>query len=367
MIEYWHLKDSNASFAESFYQLRRNPVVSDLKEEEGVLAQRKSKMDAKHLPLLTSDIAKSMIGLVLVPYLESKGEEWWERNGGAARAVGIEIVDTDTSDGVIEDAVRKEKQLNEALNVVGDDDASQRAFIRLQLIRLAISTRAKLMAPTITRGMLKLYPYIAAAVKLLTLAYQILYLYGKSRYYDPWTHLAGLEVRRMGIRDFKTQQDKEALSPNLFKLIPAMYNGQAVSSSQLMGGLKHLLAQMLQYGLPMSVFFLRFLEWWYASDYASSRGDKPIPPPPIAPAITNPMALEDAKKAQEDLWIRHREEVPPQMCPSCLKVLTNPTALPSGFVCCYPCAFKASEVGVCPLTGLPVEVSQLRKVYDVQA
>jgi len=368
-IERWHLRESNASFAESFYQLRRNPVIeSSGMDEDGVLAMRKSRQDARYLPLLTSDIYKSMIGLILVPYLEAKLEEWWERNGGAARAVGLQFQPDDfPGDSEVSTiAAREEKRLNEALVQVAPENASQRAFIRLQLIRLAIATRAKLMAPSINRGLLTVYPYFAAAVKLVTLAYQILYLYGKSRYYDPWTHLAGLEVRRMAFRDYKAQQDKEAAQPNLFKLVPAMLNGSSVTSNQLVGGTKHLLAQLLQYGLPMTVFFLRFLEWWYTSDYASTRGEKPIPPPPEKPPILNPEALQEASKAQEELWIRHREEVPQQMCPSCLKPLTNPTALSSGYVLCYPCAFKATEIGSCPVTGLPVESSQLRKVYDVQ-
>ena len=50
-------------------------------------------------------------------------------------------------------------------------------------------------------------------------------------------------------------------------------------------------------------------------------------------------------------------------CPICHDNLNNATALPSGYVFCYRCAYdQVQRYGICPVTLLPARVWQLRKV-----
>lgn len=101
----------------------------------------------------------------------------------------------------------------------------------------------------------------------------------------------------------------------------------------------------------MSIFFLKFLEWWYSSEFAkrSGGGAASVVLPP-------PKRLEP-----------HPKGIPlpssPETCPSCGNPLTNPSALPSGYVFDYVCAMReVKENGRCPITLMPARVEDIRKV-----
>jgi peroxin-12 len=48
----------------------------------------------------------------------------------------------------------------------------------------------------------KVYPIINFLYYGSNLAYNVAYLFGKTRYYTPWLHLLGLEVKRMSMNDY---------------------------------------------------------------------------------------------------------------------------------------------------------------------
>ncbi|CAH1764751.1 7210_t:CDS:2 [Entrophospora sp. SA101] len=104
--------------------------------------------------------------------------------------------------------------------------------------------------------------------------------------------------------------------------------------------------------LPMSIFFFRFLEWWYSSEYArlqsGNNGIDLTPPEIITP---DPQGIPLPQSSN--------------ICSLCNNHLTNPTAIPSGYVFCYPCIFRfVNDNGFCPITLIKVEVDDLRKVYN---
>eukprot|EP00160_Parvularia_atlantis_P018449 Unigene6835_Nuclearia_a/m.20948 Unigene6835_Nuclearia_a/g.20948 ORF Unigene6835_Nuclearia_a/g.20948 Unigene6835_Nuclearia_a/m.20948 type:complete len:117 (-) Unigene6835_Nuclearia_a:63-413(-) len=112
-----------------------------------------------------------------------------------------------------------------------------------------------------------------------------------------------------------------------------------------------MLLSSLQTLLPMSIFFFKFLQWWYASGYAKSNlaPSLPIPPAPapLAPAAGGVGLPEDRT-----------------LCPLCRKPRTNATVIPSGYVFCFPCIFAHVEQhGVCPVTLERTSLDQLRKIY----
>lgn len=112
--------------------------------------------------------------------------------------------------------------------------------------------------------------------------------------------------------------------------------------------------------LPTSIFFFKFLEWWYSSDYARSRrggsgqgaSDPPVKPPrPLDPHPRGVLADEEEKLA-------------PGQCPICrTQPQANPTALPTGWVCCYKCAFAyVQEHRRCPVTFAAATTGDLRRI-----
>jgi hypothetical protein len=114
-----------------------------------------------------------------------------------------------------------------------------------------------------------------------------------------------------------------------------------------------LLLDSLRLLLPTAIFFIKFLEWWYSpGSPARSLSNYPqgpaIPPPSIL--RPHPQGIHFDKQAYG-------------VCPICRKSIVNATALPSGYLFCYRCAYDQVEThGKCPVTLLPARVWQLRKV-----
>jgi len=105
--------------------------------------------------------------------------------------------------------------------------------------------------------------------------------------------------------------------------------------------------------LPSAIFFVKFLEWWYspgspARSLSTSPLGPAVPPPRMLPPHPQGIPFDKASYGH---------------CPLCHKNINNATALPSGYVFCYRCAYDHVEKhGKCPVTLLRAHVWQLRKV-----
>lgn len=121
--------------------------------------------------------------------------------------------------------------------------------------------------------------------------------------------------------------------------------------------------------LPTSIFFLKFLEWWHASDFARQLSAKSAAsielPPPIA--VRPPHPDEDLGEDVVRKCLVEVSKVDSGSCPVCAHEITNPTAVQTGYVFCYPCVFKWVQDGEgkdgeeenaelrkgrCPVTGV---------------
>ncbi|KAJ3170214.1 ubiquitin-protein ligase peroxin 12 [Geranomyces variabilis] len=306
VVELHYLRNWDASFAENFYGLKRSPAGAPRRVRKGASATQR---------LSSTQIWSSLLVLVGLPYAKTKLDEAYERISGGAGS-----------------------------RIFGDIFAEQNAPPPADE---PPSARIRRRAKGAFRA---LYPYFNAVFQGAVFAYQIGYMYGKTDYYSPWLHLCGLQTRRMSMKDFADQEDRQRLAKKA-----ASTALQGASQLRIM---RHMLAMWLYKGfdylkhaLPMAVFFFKFLEWWYSSDYSSQGSTKPIPPPPdlIPP---NPAGL--AVPAD------------PTICPICTSPRTNPTMIPSGYVFCYPCIFKyVDEAGKCPITWVNTRTDELRKIYSM--
>ncbi|KAF9438981.1 ubiquitin-protein ligase peroxin 12 [Entomortierella beljakovae] len=319
-VERHYLREYGASFAENFYGLKRVRAPRVVKQhkaniDDESLAEAAAAAAVKAAPgsnkMRESDIRRSLFFLIGLPYVKCKLDEYYEKisGGEAARLFGDEFQEE-------------------------EEDLSGRSF----------SVRSKATAIKIFK---KGYPYVNALYQLSILGHYIGYLYNKTPYYSPWLRIIGIEVKRMTATDYREILQKS-------KNRPARTSNSLIESVQnrVLGILSGSL-DFLKVLLPMSIFFFKFLEWWYQSDYyrkSSTAGDTAEVPPPekIRP---------------------HPEGIPfprePNKCPICLKTLTNPTALSSGYVYCYPCAYKQVEDhGRCPVTLIQCKTDELRKLYN---
>ncbi|RIA89209.1 Pex12 amino terminal region-domain-containing protein [Glomus cerebriforme] len=302
LIERHYLKNYYASFAENFYGLKRIRLIQtkiDLLE---------AIPDVDLQKLRDSDIWRSLFFLVGIPYIKTKLDDAYEKISGGA---GARLL------GGTFSRINNERQLNRKERV--------RRFIRY-LFKI-------------------LYPWLNALYHGSNLLYNILYLYNKTRCYTPWLRLMGIEVRRMSAQDY-LEQGKNSSRNNL----PTTTSSQTTRYflSVILSDLLDFLKSLLQ----MSVFFSRFLEWWYSSEYAKRPGRDNgvnVPPPEIIAPDPRGIPLPET----------------PNVCPICTNLITNSTALPSGYVFCYPCIFRHIEdYGRCPITLIKVKIDDLRKVYN---
>ncbi|KAI8981117.1 Pex12 amino terminal region-domain-containing protein [Pilobolus umbonatus] len=301
LIEHHYLKDWGGSFAENFYGLKR-VSTSHL---DGI--KFNSPVNALSSPALTrSEINQSLFILVGLPYVKCRLDLLYQRisGGQSASILGHN---------------EEEEMENEEL---GDTNTSLKRRLMIRLKRL----------------FKRVYPTLNLLYYGSNLLYNIGYLFGKTRYYTPWLHLIKLQVKRMSMSDYREYYDKS--------------KGQSRPTSSLfrnpLGSMASILSSVVEFLkvlLPMSIFFFKFLEWWYSSEFSRgnknlNEGENIIPPPdkikPDPRGVTLPTTLNT--------------------CPLCsVSPINNPTALPSGYVLCYSCAYHyVEEHGRCPVTWIKI-------------
>ncbi|KAF9200887.1 ubiquitin-protein ligase peroxin 12 [Haplosporangium sp. Z 27] len=317
-VERHYLREYGASFAENFYGLKRVRAPRVVKhhkvnidDDSVATAATAVKAAPGSNKMRETDIRRSLLFLIGLPYIKCKLDEYYEKISGG-----------------------------EAARLFGDEFAQEEEDLTGQ----PFTVRSKALA---TRLFKKGYPYVNALYQLSILAHYIGYLYNKTDFYSPWLRIIGIEVKRMSAADYREILQKARNKPTRTSnsLIESVQN-------KVLGLLSGSL-DFLKVLLPMSIFFFKFLEWWYQSDYyrkATTAGDTAEVPPP-----------ERVKPHPEGLAMPRA----PNTCPICLKTITNPTALTSGYVYCYPCAYKQVEDhGRCPVTLMRCGTDDLRKLYN---
>lgn len=225
-----------------------------------------------------------------------------------------------------------------------------------------------------------IYPSVNAAYYFSILAFNLAYLFDNTKYSSPFLWLIGSRIRRLGAADHRAIA--EVLDP---KPAPGGSSRSQRPGSGLMGllspqNLSPPLLTSLRYFLPASIFALKFLEWWHASDFSRQLARKATEvldlPAPVVSGLTDP--AERRKVGQEEKDKKQAEEkklagdlksalkparrqkhpisatsylpiftvpLPPadtssaNTCPVCMNTLVNPTACQTGYVFCYVCIF----------------------------
>ncbi|KIK65606.1 hypothetical protein GYMLUDRAFT_159297 [Collybiopsis luxurians FD-317 M1] len=302
-VERHYLRKHGASFAENFYGLkrRRRPFI----EPERAKAATGGIPDAEKLG--TREIQRSLLFLVGLPYLRAKAQDYYEELGGGV------------SSDILEESTLDPRQLR-ALT-----DQSFKGWLR--------------------RTFKAAYPWLNTSFEVWLLVCNIAYLFDRTAFYRPWLSWIGVDLRRLGLDDFvpglaaKTSQTQsKTLLQRLRRLI---------STSP------HLLFDSLRLLLPTAIFFIKFLEWWYSPNSPA----RSLSVSPLGPAVPPPNLLPPHPKG-----IGFDSQAY-GICPICRGEINNATALPSGYVFCYRCAYDHVEKhGECPVTLLPAKTYQLRKI-----
>ncbi|PFH59060.1 hypothetical protein XA68_12878 [Ophiocordyceps unilateralis] len=330
LVERHYLRTRGGSFTDHFYGLKREKAVTAEIPRASIAAPR---LVSDALKLTTADVWKNLAVIVGLPYLKRKLDESYDIN--APRAL-----------------------LGSAYTRMPDNPSLRDRFLHYY------------------RWFLRnIYPSVNAAYYFSLLAFNMAYLFDRSSYHSPFMWLIGSRLRRMTRTDYLAiesllERPKSSARPG-----PRSIFSPSELGSRALSGLSML--------LPMSIFALKFLEWWHQSDFAKQLSRKAAEhvdlPPPILPGsrsgcegaldsgadAANQKVPSEKSPGQKSSGDESHDEIPAQdapiatpsmlpihvvrvpkdtsACPICRDDIITPTACQTGIVYCYSCIHRWVE------------------------
>ncbi|KAL6966638.1 ubiquitin-protein ligase peroxin 12 [Sarracenia purpurea var. burkii] len=329
VLETHSLRNTDASFSESLYGLRRRAVNIRVKND---ISCTDSGVRIQHSGLEKHQKILSVVFLVVLPYLKSKLHSIYNKEREARLRASL------WGDG--------DETFNDSDYLDGGDDS----FVSTSGSDVEASLGIYLKK-RVQKIIGACYPWVHAGNEGLSFAYQLLYLLDATGFYSLGLHALGIHVCRATgqelmdtssrISKIRSRERERLRGPPWLKAV----QGALLSCT-------YTVLDYSQTGLIAAVFFFKMMEWWYqsAEERMSAPTVYPPPPPPPPPKI-----------AREGI------PLPPDrtICPLCSQKRANPSALVvSGFVFCYACIFKyVSQYKRCPVTLMPATVEQIRRLF----
>ena len=330
LVERHFLKTQGGGFTENFYGLKRERALAVGEIPRTNIAAAAHVRDA--LKLSERDIWRNLAVMVGIPYLKRKLDEAHEIN-------------------------------------------APRALLGANYTRMPPNPTWRQWFTYYYRLFLRrIYPGINAAYYLSMLAFNVAYLFDNSKYHSPFMWLIGTRMRRLGEADYRAfaalEEKRRGASVGGNLGVTSIFSPRVMGNRAL---------DSLKFFLPTSIFALKFLEWWHASDFARQLSKKAAEglelPPPVISGLSS-VALR--VKKEEELEIKTVEEKKPttgdekkdeepqvvdapiaaasllpiftvsspkdsQLCPICEGDIVTATACQTGFVFCYTCIHRWLE------------------------
>jgi len=354
LVERHYLKTYGGGFTENFYALKRERVLR-IKGGEVPRAQFGAPAIVREtLKLREVDIWKNLAVMVGLPYLKRKLDESYDIHAPQAAILGPSFA---------RDSLPSNSTLKQRIMYY------YKWFIR------------------------RIYPSVNAAYHFSILAFNLAYLFDSSKFSSPFLWLIGTRIRRLGEADHRAIA--AATQPKAAPSQPTARPGQSTSlfnPRTFTQALSPHLSKSLNLLLPTSIFALKFLEWWHASDFArqlsrkategldlpapiisnaprspqtshkpsswlqqkisdtyntSSSEKKPISAlarsnPPPAPRKTPPLSATTSLPIFT-VPLPPADHEHPGLCPICRNPIATATATPYGYVFCYACIHRWVE------------------------
>ncbi|KAI9375646.1 Pex12 amino terminal region-domain-containing protein [Aspergillus egyptiacus] len=338
LVERYYLRNFGGSFTENFYSLKRERVLLT-RDGEIPRAQLGAPGPVRDsLKLRDVDVWKNLLVMVGIPYLKRKLDEGYD----------------------IHAAPQASLIMSGGPRYNPSDDLPPNPTIRQRLMH------------AYKWFLRNVYPSVNAAYYFSIIAFNLAYLFDNTKYSSPFLWLIGTRIRRL------SSADHQAIAKFL-EGKPKTPGARSRPGSGLLGLLspQNLYPQLLtslRYFLPASIFALKFLEWWHASDFSRQLARKAADtldiPAPITKGMIPPSERKQKPSKEEPTTtssstspksaLKKRVQppisassylpiftvpLPPadtdaaSCCPVCLNQLVNPTACQTGYVYCYVCIF----------------------------
>ncbi|KAI4281735.1 MAG: hypothetical protein L6R35_005579, partial [Caloplaca aegaea] len=247
-VERHYLRTYGGGFTENFYGLKRERTIR-IKGGEAPRASRGAPdLMRKTLQLKERDVWNNVAIMVGLPYLKRKLDESYETHAPQAIIIGPQYGRVTLPPNP---SVRQRVQYYYKL------------FLR------------------------NMYPSINAAYYFSLLAFNLAYLFDNTKYSSPFLWLIGTRIRRMGQADYRAialAEQAASIPPSQPGARPGQTNS-IWNPRTFASAIYPRLLSSLRLLLPTSIFALKFLEWWHASDFARQLSRKAAEgldlPPPI--------------------------------------------------------------------------------------
>ncbi|CEH19461.1 Predicted E3 ubiquitin ligase involved in peroxisome organization [Ceraceosorus bombacis] len=333
-VERHYLTTWGSSFAENFYGLRRRrrPGLSSSRSKAFSTGSTRTSL-ARYEKLRSREINLSLFLLVGAPWIKSKLHDYWESIGGGAPEGGL-FDDEDEQ---------------------GESGGAARRFAGL-----AQTSRTEQLRELFRKCFRSGYPYVGAGYQLWLLSYNVAYLFDRTPYWRPWLQAMRVDVRRVSAEDYP------ASPPLLPPDMPNPLRSPISFALALLRASPFIFFEALKYALPASIFFFKFLEWWYSADNPRClyKRDPAFKQPLISTTRAAPTRKVDKDgravlKETKDVLLHNA-------CPLCGSTpINNPCVLPTGYALCYTCAHGyVDEHSRCPVTLVEISggTADLRRV-----
>ncbi|TKA33739.1 hypothetical protein B0A50_00575 [Salinomyces thailandicus] len=352
LVERHYLQTYGGGFTENFYGLKRERVLH-VKGGEVRRAQLGAPSEVREtLKLRDRDVWKNLAVIIALPYVKRKLDEAYDIHASSINLLGPAYRDRERfpQDGTLREKV---------------------FWVYKWFLR-------------------KVYPSVNAAYYFTLLAFNLAYLFDGSKYHSPWLWLIGTRMRRLNEADARAiamaAQPKPPPAGGRAGARPgetrSIFSPRTMTETvypKMLSSLKIL--------LPTSIFALKFLEWWHASDFARQLSRKAnegleLAPPTISGVPQKPSAQKKQGRDTTSEKGASTEKggagtssaagvspgppisattylpiltVPPPtpanpsdpesanttgLCPICASEIQTPTAAQTGYVYCYTCIFK---------------------------
>ncbi|KAJ4379656.1 hypothetical protein N0V86_004838 [Didymella sp. IMI 355093] len=334
LVERHFLRTYGGSFTENFYSLKRARVLRVRGGEipRAQIGAAESVREASRLT--TGDVWKNLAVLVGLPWAKRKLDESYDIHAAHSNLLGPGY---DANRGREGSASMRERLMR-----------WYKWFLR------------------------NIYPSVNAAYYFSLLMFNMAYLFDSTKYHSPFLWMIGTRIRRLGGADHAAIEALTA--PKSVGPARPGEGGSILSPRNLARSVQPRLLSSLKILLPTSIFALKFLEWWHASDFARQLSRKAAEnielPPPILPSLPpSSVSLSKQKNASQTQQAPGNEKFdaeketrrpadPPisastllpiltvplpvdsTLCPICSTPIVNPTASPTGFVYCYTCIHR---------------------------
>ncbi|KAH8198994.1 hypothetical protein TruAng_006823 [Truncatella angustata] len=319
LVERHYLRTRGGSFTENFYGLKREKALAAEIPRASTAA---SGIVRDTLKLANADIWKNLAVIIGIPYLKRRLDESHE----------IE---------------------------------APRALLGANYTRMPANPTVKQRILYYYKWFIRnVYPSVHAGYCFAVLAFNLAYLFDGSKYHSPLMWLIGTRVRRMNGADYKALEELDKPRPGQLPAAGLSMFHPRTLGPRILGSLSMV--------LPMSIFALKFLEWWYASDFAKQLTRKAaenleLPPPVVsglpasgsrsskkaADADDKPKVDNDAREGDVDSapiatpsLLPIYTVLPPKesdLCPICDNEIQTATACQTGVVYCYSCIHRWVE------------------------